>query len=180
MKTISRNRSKNDEELIFVDEWLPIFIEEMKKGKSLKFSPWGYSMYPFLVSKRDDVIVEIPQKKLERGNICLYRRIDGTYVLHSLYKKNKKGLYFVGDNQTAIEGPLLETQVIAVVTAFIRKGKKIECSNKGYLLLHTLWMHIRFARPIILGLWKVVRKISGKEKHSMYLMNEWIKDQQLK
>ena len=174
MKTISRNRSKNDEELIFVDEWLPIFIEEMKKGKSLKFSPWGYSMYPFLVSKRDDVIVEIPRKKLERGDICLYRRFDGTYVLHSLFKKDEKGVFFLGDNQITVEGPLLETQVIGVVTAFIRKGKRIECNDKLYVLVHMLWMNIRLVRPIILSTWKFYRKISGKEKKSVDLMNEWI------
>ena len=88
-------------------------IEQLlKEGNVLQIRPQGYSMYPLLVPGRDEVLLEkTDPRRAKRGDVLLYRRQnEGILVLHRVYRHTKEGLYMVGDNQTAIEGPLACTK----------------------------------------------------------------------
>lgn len=149
---------------ILADEWVPFFLEQIKSGKKLVIEPQGNSMYPFLIDGRDSVVLELPNGSLKKGDVCLYRRDNGIYVLHRIHHKNKKGYYMLGDSQTWIEGPLKEEQIIAVVHTMIRKGKEIKRERFSYRLCYRLWMIVRPVRPFFIRCWLMIRRISGEEK----------------
>lgn len=119
-------------------------------GQSVQFAPDGWSMYPLLESLRDQVVVvPIGERPLRRGDVALYRRDGGILVLHRVWRANARGLWFVGDNQKEIEGPLRPDQVRGVMTAMIRKGKRVEVTDLRYRVFSALWLLLRPIRPFI-------------------------------
>lgn len=136
------------------------YIQDIEKllaeGKSIQIKPQGYSMYPVLVPGRDEAIVEPfnSEINLRRGDVVLYRRFTeqgekDILVLHRIWKVSQEGVFFVGDNQKVIEGPLKQEQVIGIMVSLIRKGKLISTANPIYKLLTGIWLTLRPLRPAI-------------------------------
>ena len=118
--------------------------------------PFGFSMYPLLVGGRDSLILNKIDRKLKRGDICLYRRDTGIYVTHSVHHVDKAGIYLLGESQTGIEGPLSMDHMLAYAEGFVRKGKLYSCSNLLYRFFHEIWIILRPARPMFI---KAYRKV---------------------
>ena len=165
---------------VSADDWMKLFASHLENGQELRLAPWGSSMYPFLVSKRDQVILQKPTKELQKGDICLYRRDDGLHVLHRIVRIDLSGIYMIGDAQTTIEGPLRQNQMIAVVSTIIRKDKMISVQNRRYQLLWKIWLAIIPFRPIILGAWKVVRVVTLQQLRDRKKYYEYCKKEQSK
>jgi hypothetical protein len=129
-------------------------IEELlAEGQTIQLHPQGYSMYPLFVPGRDEaVIAPIGDRSVKRGDVVLYRRDHGILVLHRILRVTSKGIYFVGDNQTEVEGPLRPDQVKGILVAFIRRGKYIRSSHPVYALISRAWLFLRpVRRPIQLA-----------------------------
>ncbi|MCD8068014.1 MAG: S24/S26 family peptidase [Lachnospiraceae bacterium] len=125
----------------------------LSEGKAVQISPRGYSMYPLFVPGRDEaVIVPADPGKLRPGDVFLYRREGGMLVLHRLRRRKAEGLYFAGDNQTQVEGPLKPEQVIGVLAAFVRKGRRVSVRNPVYRLLSFMWMELMPVRGLLRAL----------------------------
>ena len=146
----------NRDEMIHTDAWIPIYLEGLKEGKKVKLTPFGFSMYPLLVGGRDSLILNKIDRKLKRGDICLYRRDTGIYVTHSVHHVDKAGIYLLGESQTGIEGPLSMDHMLAYAEGFVRKGKLYSCSNILYRFFHEIWIILRPARPMLI---KAYRKV---------------------
>lgn len=143
-------------------------IEQALENNIVKIKPTGYSMYPVIVPGRDYVYLEkVDASRVKRGDVILYRRRkpEEILVLHRVYKVKKDGIYTVGDNQTAIEGPLDGSQVLAKMDALERKGKAISTSNIGYRLLTGIWLWLRpVRRPISLAVHALRKKKITRKK----------------
>lgn len=129
-------------------------IEELlESGKAVQISPRGYSMYPVIVPGRDAVIVQKEDPaKLKRGDVALYRRDGGILVIHRICRKDEKGFYMVGDNQTEIEGPLRPDQIRGRMVALVRNGKEIDVGSLPYRLPCSIWLLMRpVRRPVSLA-----------------------------
>ncbi len=82
----------------------------------------GVSMRPFLRNGDFAYLVALPDK-VKKGDILLFRRKNGQYILHRVYKIRKDGLYLMlGDSQQVPE-PVLPDQLRAKV-AFVRCGNQ--------------------------------------------------------
>lgn len=126
----------------------------LKQGKSIQIKPRGYSMYPVLVPQRDEAVIEpLEGKRLKRGDVALYRRVEsrsqGILVLHRVCKVTEKGIYMVGDNQKEVEGPLQPDQFLGIMVGMYRKGKYVSCSNIGYRCITGGWLLLRPVRPMM-------------------------------
>jgi len=127
-------------------------IELLDKGNAVQFTPIGSSMCPLFAPNRDMAIVEpVGDRKLKRGDIVLYRRVQGPLVLHRLYKVKNNQYYMVGDNQREIEGPLAREQIKGVMVAMVRKGKHFTTHNIWYRMASALWLWLRPVRYLIQG-----------------------------
>lgn len=125
----------NEKMRVSLSELLPIIEEQLNAGKDVCFTPNGISMQPMLYQGRDSVILSPAPSALKKYDLPLYRRSDGQFVLHRIVKVNKDGSYTLcGDNQYAREKGINHSQVIGLVTAFIRKGKRVSCKNPLYRL----------------------------------------------
>ena len=69
----------------------------------------------------------------EQYPLPLYRRKDGSYVLHRVVNFGSDGSYTMcGDNQFSVEKGITDDDVIGVVTAFYRKGKPYTVDSMKY------------------------------------------------
>ena len=118
---------------------------ELSAGKAVSFKIHGNSMFPLLVGERDRVV-------------ALYRRDDGSLILHRIHHVSDEGVYMVGDNQTGIEGPLKRSQVLGEATVFIRKGKRIKKNDPGYVMYAGIWLMARPFSRIFANLYHIFKR----------------------
>lgn len=80
----------------------PLLRERLKATVVLTVT--GGSMLPLLAGGRDRVTLGPVPERLRRGEVLLYHRADGSYVLHRLTGFGQDGtLVFCGDRQTEPE-----------------------------------------------------------------------------
>lgn len=122
-----------------------LMSKPLAEGKTVKFTVVGNSMYPMLRNGVDNVLLssKLPPKKYD---VILYRRKDGSYVLHRIVGVKKEGFVLCGDNQLKTEFPVRREDVVAVMTAFERNGGEIPKNKLWYRIYSVLWSHLIFAR----------------------------------
>jgi len=122
----------------------------LAEGKLIQVKPQGYSMYPLFVPGRDEaVIAPAPIERIRRGDVVLYRREGSILVLHRVWKRKGNCFYFVGDNQSEVEGPLKPEQIKGLLVGIIRKGRRFSVKNPAYRFLAGIWLILRPVRPVI-------------------------------
>ena len=99
----------------------------------------GSSMHPTLRDRLDTVYLKQADGRVGKGDVILYRRENGSYILHRVVKCTAEGFLCAGDNQYQKEA-VAPQQVLAVVTAFQRGAKWVDVSHRGYRLY--VWLGI--------------------------------------
>lgn len=124
----------------------------LKAGVCIQIHPQGYSMYPFIDPRRDEVVLAGIEdgSALRRGDVVFIAGKTGMLVLHRIYKIGQDGLYLLGDHQTAIEGPVRREQVKGKMTGMVRDGRYMDVGNPGYRMLSVVWLWLRPARRAIM------------------------------
>ena len=140
-------------------ELLPMIEESFRQGMTVTLGVTGNSMLPLFRDKRDSVILAAcDPKALRRGDVPLYRRPDGRFILHRILKVENETYTLAGDAQKELEVGLPKTCVIAVMTGFIRKGKTVSCRSLPYRMYSTLWMLLRPVRPTLFRIGSRLRR----------------------
>jgi hypothetical protein len=133
-------------------------VDALEKGKHVKFQPKGTSMLPMLRQGKDSVVLSPLPERLKRYDIPLYRRQDGSYVLHRIVKVDST-LTCLGDNQFIPEPGITRQQLIGIVSGFYRGEKYYAVSVWHYRLYCRLWYRTRHLRRF----WR--RGISWLRRH---------------
>ncbi len=110
----------------------------------------GSSMHPVLRDRRDTVYLQAPHRPLKKGDVILYCRDNGAYVLHRIIRLMGEGEYLCsGDNQyisERVEG----RQVLAVAESFCRGGKTFTPGHLGYRVIVWAWVGLfPVRRPLL-------------------------------
>lgn len=122
------------------DELMPKYIELLNSGAVLPIIISGGSMLPFLAPGRDSVKIKAIDRPLKRGDIVFYRRMDGKYVLHRIYRINGDEMWLVGDAQDDVEGPLSVDCAFAYVTEARRKNKTLKPGSFWWEFFEKTWL----------------------------------------
>lgn len=136
--------------------------EIIKAGGHFSLCVSGSSMRPFLTDGRDIVRLRaFCKSECKRGNILLFKREDGTLVLHRVKRVLPDGsLIMNGDAQFWCE-TIAPGQAIAVVSEIERRGKLIACSSLKYRASVFLWQLLFPLRPL---LFRIKNKINRMKK----------------
>ena len=121
----------------------------------------GSSMTPFLGGGRDTVYLSRPEGPVRRGDMVLYRRSSGAYVLHRVYRAEPEGYTMVGDAQTVLEPGIREDQILAVVKRVVRKGKPLGPGSFLWGFFEKIWIRMVPLRPAVMKLYTLLR---GRKK----------------
>lgn len=118
---------------ISMAQLLPFIEEAFEKNTTFKIPITGTSMNPYLVQGRDYVFIKKAELPLDTGDIPLYRRDDGTFVLHRVIGKDENGYIMCGDNQFLKEKNITDNHIIGVVCAFCCDGKTFDVTDAEYV-----------------------------------------------
>ncbi len=127
-------------------EIAPMIEKAFEDGKEFNLITAGTSMLPMLRDRKDTVVLRKVDGKLKKYDLPLYKRADGSFVLHRIVGKGKEGYRMSGDNQLAIEYPVTDGQIVAVVSAYIKDGKRTSVNSIAYKF-YCFW-HCNAVKPI--------------------------------
>ena len=100
----------------------------------------GVSMLPLLRQKKD--LFFIGKKGTVRcrvGDVVLYRR-KHQYVLHRVISVTPKDYVILGDNCTAKEYGVQNSDILALMTSFVRNGREHSVNEFAYRLYSFVWL----------------------------------------
>lgn len=123
----------------------------------------GGSMLPFLAGGRDTVYLTAIDRRLRRGDMALYQRENGTYVLHRVYAVKKDSYTMLGDAQTQLEPGIRHEQVVARVTAVLRKGKRLQPGCFFWDFFEKIWPGLRALHTPSLRIYGALRRTFGRK-----------------
>ena len=112
----------------------------------------GTSMLPLLKEGRDRVELEpCSQERLKKGDVVLYKKNDGTLVLHRIIKtENREFFTVLGDHQFKNAERVNKHQIIAVACGFFIKGRYVTEKTRWYRLYKKIWLcNLNFRRIIL-------------------------------
>lgn len=135
---------------VSITELTPLMEEILSQGGSVELTITGNSMRPMLLDRCSRVRLTAADG-LRRGDIPLYRRDSGTYVLHRVVAEQGGRYTCCGDAQWSLEPGIRRDQIAAVVTHFARKKRWVSRDNFWYGLYWRLWVAIRPLRRLIFG-----------------------------
>ena len=146
-----------------LEEYMPLIKEVVESGGEFRLFPRGTSMLPLIRQGRDSVAL-VAVDTIRQGDVLLYRRKDGQYVLHRLVRKDRNNaLTFCGDNHFLKEPGITRNQILASVTAVYRgeKRKALTCFS---MKLYAAMMTTNVGKALILVPFRLLKKILGYEK----------------
>ena len=112
----------------------------------------GTSMLPLLKEGRDRVELEpCCQEQLKKGDVVLYKKNDGTLVLHRIIRvENGEFFTVLGDHQFNNDEWVNKNQIIAVACGFFIKGRYVNEKTRWYRLYKKIWLcNLNFRRIIL-------------------------------
>ena len=150
------------------EEYLNAVSALIAEGREVTLPVRGGSMNPFLVDNRDCVLLVPAPERLRRGDIVLFRRASGQYVLHRIVavRRSRSGdpepVYFMrGDAQEVTEGPVARAQVRALAARVMRQGRWLQDRDLRALFFRHLWCRRCFPRRAALAVYRLVRRITA-------------------
>ena len=112
----------------------------------------GTSMMPLLKEGRDRVELKpYCHERLKKGDVVLYKKNEGTLVLHRIIK-TENGEFFtvLGDHQFKNAERVNNNQIIAVAYGFFIKARYVNEKTRWYRLYKKIWLcNLNFRRIIL-------------------------------
>ena len=97
----------------------------------LTYTIRGRSMMPLLKEDRDVVIIQAQQNDFEIGDVVLFQRDNGQYVLHRISKIDPAGYEIIGDN--CLYGEFVRAdQLLGRMIRMVRGGKEVDLNDPAY------------------------------------------------
>lgn len=145
-------------------------VSDVESGASVTLTGYGTSMKPLILEGVDKIVLKkiSRDKKIRVGEIYLYRRLNGKYAIHRVYKCNKDYVCMLGDSQLMLEDGIPKENLIAKVVQIIKPDRIIQTEKTSFLLYYTVRMRYRqyCHRYKWLGdIHKIFKKIKRKFKN---------------
>ncbi len=119
----------------------------------------GTSMQPMLVSGRDKVCIEKLKNKPKKHDVILYKRNDGTFILHRVKKAYKNSYAMWGDNHAYVEYGVTNEQIFGILVGYYKCEKYINIKKSfKYKLYKFFWCNSLIVRKVIFKLRRIFKK----------------------
>lgn len=146
------------------EELMEPLLELLEETEAVPLVISGGSMSPFLVHRRDTVYLSKVQQPLRRGDMILYRRDSGAYILHRIYRVDGDTYTLIGDAHTQPEPGVRPDQVLAIVTAVRRKGKLLGPGSFWWTFFEKIWIRMVPLRPMAMALYSHLTNAKNLER----------------
>lgn len=141
------------------DQLIPQLLKLLEEVPSVPLVISGDSMSPFLQHGRDAVYLSKLVQDPQRGDMILYRRDNGSYILHRIYAVTGATYTLIGDGQVSLEPGIHRDQMLAIVSAVRRNGRLLEPGNLCWEFYEKIWLRLLPLRPRIRGICARIQKL---------------------
>ena len=121
----------------------------------------GTSMLPFIHAGDLVMLDKISNHKIKKGDVVLYKRENGQYVLHRIQSIKNKKLVMLGDNQLKLEKNIAYNQLLAKMISYKTKKKDVSVKSFKYRFWTNIW-NIYLIRYVILKVKWLLLKLKKK------------------
>ncbi|MCF2682337.1 S24/S26 family peptidase [Faecalicatena contorta] len=130
--------------ILETEAYIDTLVDMVEQGNEVLLVVVGHSMEPFLVHERDQVLLSPITREVRKGDIILYQRENGQYILHRICRIRADGYDLVGDNQNLcdIEGPIQRKQMRAIVRKARRNGKEVQEGDLLWRIFQKEWLRL--------------------------------------
>lgn len=139
--------------------YISTLCELVNEGREVVLNITGSSMSPFLIHQRDAVMLGKIVTPPQRGDIVLFQREDGSYVVHRVRKVSDEGYFMIGDGQSETEGPVPRERLRAIVTKVRRKAQWIGRNDLKWRFFASVWLAIIPLRKMLVNAWRMIERI---------------------
>ena len=145
--------------MVDTKQYLDMICGLLREGnREISVPVAGSSMTPFL--HHGDMVylnpVDAPPK---RGDIVLYTRPGGQYILHRIVKVNPDGSYIMlGDAQTQRERIESREVIHGVAVSALHIGKQLTPASFRWRFFEKVWLRVVPLRPLIMKSWKIIAR----------------------
>lgn len=151
------------EPMIPEEELLPLLRERLAGGQTIRYLPFrGVSMLPLLRQGKDAVELSPLPERLKKYDLPVYQYPSGKVVMHRVVKTCEDHYICLGDNTYEYE-KIRPEQLIALVSAIKRGGKRISVDSTGYRIYSRVWVWLFPLRKLAK---RVFRRIKGYIKRA--------------
>ncbi len=143
------------------------FEQQLSERGKIIYTNVGDSMMPLIKQGRDVLIIERPVAPLRRGDIPLYKRDSGQYVLHRIISARRGKYRICGDNRISVERGIEDRHIIGILTGLIRDGKELSVKEAEGGLYRFYICRLFFVRVIVFklrALGRRVRELFAKDR----------------
>ena len=150
-----------------LEEWRRLAEEGTKIPITTSLT--SLSMEPLIRVYKDPVTFVPIERKPVPGDVVLFKRMDGAYVCHRVYKTLDDGNTVMtwGDNAEHPDAPIPRSSVFGLAVSYERDGKQyiLDCDEQREKGLK--WLSSKWERPVFVRYRKLRQKI-GDVKRSVF------------
>ena len=147
--------------IVDAEQYLDAVCDIINSGEaSVGIPVKGTSMLPFL-NDGDTVMLSKADPPFTKGDILLFRRKNGPYVLHRVVSADKNGGYvLLGDAQRRnMAETVMPDRVAAKAVRAVRNGKTVSPDSVSWKFYAGVWCRIILLRQILLRIASAVNKL---------------------
>ncbi|EKU88282.1 S24/S26 family peptidase [Bacteroides oleiciplenus] len=146
----------NEQKRIIPNEvLLPEVARLISEGHTVTLIIRGNSMNPFLVDRRDRIVVgPFTETDLQRGAVVLARESLGRIVFHRIIRRNGQELTLLGDGNLKVTEQANVADVMGIMITAIRKDKEYPCSGRTWQRYSFWWMKLMPIRRWLLAIFR--------------------------
>lgn len=149
--------------VVETESYINTIREMINEGHEVPLLITGNSMQPFLVHRRDTLLIKKPQMPLQKGDMVFYQRKNGQFVMHRIYRVRQTDCgewmyYMVGDAQREIEGPIEEAMIFGHISRVRRKGRWIGKGDFWWEFFEHVWIRMIPFRRLIISIYGRMRR----------------------
>lgn len=147
------------------EAYIGVLKELLADGKQVSLAVTGSSMEPFLTGGRDQVLLVPVKRSLKKGDLVLFQRENGAYVLHRILRVTSEGCILIGDGQQETEGPIQRERILGVAELALRNGESISEGSFWWGFFEKIWIRMIPLRPVVRKFYGVWHRIRNGGKH---------------
>ena len=117
---------------------LPVIDEMLYSGGKVTFTTNGASMQPIL--KSGDSVTLIKANEYKNGDVVLFRKEDGKFILHRIIRIRGNEVLTQGDSLSSIDEPIDKSKILGKAIAFIGENKTVYENEPSYKLYKLIYM----------------------------------------
>ncbi len=118
-------------DILSLKEAAPVIEEVLRSGGRVRMLASGRSMEPVIINGHDIVVLKKAERPFEKDDIVLFKRHNGSLVLHRIITVDGNRLTLRGDSQWTTE-TVDKSMILGILEAVERNGKVFNLNDKYF------------------------------------------------